>query len=518
MTQTQDPENIAATNAPAKAHGDGADRRIALLRFGGEVTLKAPATRRRFTKRLLKNLKDAVKSEGIVARIERDHDRVYVETDSPGDLEQLSHCFGLQSISLVERRDWATLEDLVSSAIELYAETVRGKTFAVRARRVGERREIPVRSQEVARAVGTALGEYAAGVNLDNPDVEVHLEIMPESVFFFSHKIPGPGGLPVGVEGHAISLVSGGFDSAVSSWLMMKRGVALDYVFCNMGGREHQLGVLRVMKQISDKWSYGLRPRLHSIDFDLVTRNIREHGETRYWQVLLKRLMLRAGAMVAEERNACALITGDAVGQVSSQTLQNIAVISQATNVPVLRPLIGFNKDEIIAIARRIGTESLSKNVDEYCAMVPTKPATNADLKVVLREEALLDATLLEQAVAERSVIDLRSLDLDAAEGGDLETQAIKDGAIVLDLRSAAAYRGWHYPDALHLEFNAALRAFEQFDKEQDYVLVCEFGLKSAHLAELMRKEGMRATHFGKGLRDLIAYADANGFATPDGW
>lgn len=495
-----------------------ADTRFALLRFGGEVTLKSPATRRRFNKRLMKNLKDAAKANGIVATIERDHDRVYVEAQSQGDLEQLANCFGIQSISLVERRAWQSIDDLVAHALALYKEEVRGKSFALRVRRVGSRNDILLRSQETARVIGAALDKHAAKVDLDNPDVEIHLEIMPDWVYFFSEKIPGPGGLPVGVEGSAVSLVSGGFDSAVASWLMLKRGVALDYVFCNMGGREHQLGVLHVMKQITDQWSYGLRPHLHSIDFDHVTRDLREKGEPRYWQILLKRLFLRTAEMIAAERSAKAIITGDAVGQVSSQTLQNIAVISQSVTTPVLRPLVGFNKDEIIAIARKIGTEKYSKDVIEYCAMVPSKPATSAKLEVILKEEARLDPELLAQAVAERSVLDLRAFDLGAADTPKLETHAIKEGTLVIDLRSAAAYKGWHYPDALHLNFNEALRAFPHFDKSKDYVLYCEFGLKSAHLAELMTGESMRATHFGHGLKDLVKYAKGQGVATPEGW
>jgi thiamine biosynthesis protein ThiI len=506
----------AKQDDPASSSEEPSETNMALLRFGGEVTLKAPATRRRFTKRLIKNLKDAVKSEGIDATIERDHDRVYVTAHGPGDLSLLARCFGVQSISLVERKPWETLEDLVSLALLLCSDAVRDKRFAVRARRVGDRNEICVRSQEVARAVGAALDQVAAKVDLSNPEVEVHLEIMPGWVYFFSERIPGPGGLPGGIEGRAVALVSGGFDSAVAAWSILKRGVSLDYVFCNMGGREHQIGVLRVMKQIADQWSYGMRPHLHSIDFDLVTRNLRERSETRYWQILLKRLMLRAGTMIAEERDALALVTGDAVGQVSSQTLQNIAVISQATTTPVLRPLVGFNKDEIIAIARTIGTESLSQGVEEYCAMVPNKPATHAKLDVVLREEARLDPELLVRAVEERSVIDLRTLDLAASDHKELLADSIAPGTVVIDLRSKAAYKGWHYPDALHLDFSEALRAYPHFDDDQEYMLYCEFGLKSAHLAELMCDAKLRARHFDSGLKKLIKYARAQGFSTPE--
>ncbi len=514
MSPQSPPSDPAAL--PPQDGNAATNEELALLRFGGEVTLKSPATRRRFTKRLLKNLRDALKSSGSTGHVERDHDRVYVSASDASALTPLANCFGVQSLSPVTQRGWQSLDDIVEHAVELFADAVRNRTFGVRVRRVGSRDAIPFRSQDVARAVGTALNRDAAGVDLGSPDVEVQLEIMPGQVYFFSQRVPGPGGLPLGVEGRAIALVSGGFDSAVAAWTMQKRGVVLDHVFCNMGGRDHQLGVLRVMKQIADHWSYGHRPHLHSIDFDAVTRDLREKGETRYWQVVLKRLMLRAGTMIAEEREAPAIITGDAVGQVSSQTLQNMAVISEATRTPVLRPLVGFNKDEIIAIARRIGTEDLSKDVAEYCAMVPSRPATSASLEVILKEERKLDPSLLERAVAERSVIDLRAIDLSSAESGSLETRDLSNDAVLIDLRSAAAYRGWHYDGALHLEFNEALRAFPHFDKANDYVLVCEFGLKSAHLAELMQRDGFRASHFGRGLKDLIDHAQALGLSVPN--
>ncbi len=503
-------ESTPENPTPAK------DEQLALLRFGGEVTLKSPATRRRFTKRLLKNLRDALKSTGGSGRVERDHDRVYATAPKQVDLAPLAHCFGVQSLSVVEPCAWNDLDDIVRHATARFGDSVRGKTFGVRVRRVGSREAIPFRSQDVARAVGAALNREAAGVDLDHPQVEVQIEVMPGQAYLFSERVPGPGGLPLGVEGRAIALVSGGFDSAVAAWTVMKRGVVLDHVFCNMGGRDHQLGVLKVMKHIADHWSFGHRPHLHSIDFDAVTRDLQEKGEPRYWQVVLKRLMLRVGEMIAAEREAHAIVTGDAVGQVSSQTLQNMAVISEATRTPVLRPLVGFNKEEIIKIARDIGTDVLSKDVAEYCAMVPSKPATSASLEVILEEEKKLDLSLLERAVAERSVIDLRALDLSSAESGALEIHELPKDAVLIDLRSAAAYRGWHYEGALHLEFHEALRAYPHFEKGQHYVLVCEFGLKSAHLAEMMQREGMQASHFGRGLKDLIDHARANGLPVPN--
>jgi thiamine biosynthesis protein ThiI len=356
-------------------------------------------------------------------------------------------------------------------------------------------------------------------VNLARPEVAVHIEVMPERAYFFydGDSRSACGGLPLGVEGNAVALVSGGFDSAVAAWQLLKRGVALDYVFCNLGGRSHHLEALRVLKLVADRWSYGTRPRIHAIDFDRLSRDIQAKVSTRYWQVVLKRLMLRAAEAVAADRGAAAIITGDAVGQVSSQTLQNLAVISQASTLPILRPLVGFNKDEILAMARSIGTYELSKLVGEYCAMVPSKPATNATLPAILNEEKGLDASLLGQALAECSVFDLRELDLDALDAPELEVEEIPPGATILDLRSKPAYQAWHYPEALYLDFAEALRAYEHFDRSREYVLYCEFGVKSAHLAELMCEAGFDARHFRRGLRELLDYAQRHEIPVPEG-
>jgi thiamine biosynthesis protein ThiI len=261
--------------------------------------------------------------------------------------------------------------------------------------------------------------------------------------------------------------------------------------------------VLRVVEVLAKRWSWGDRPRLHAVDFEPLAAELRERSERRYWQVLLKRLMLRAAEAVARERAASAIVTGEAMGQVSSQTLQNLAVISQATRQLILRPLIGANKEEIVASAARIGTFELSKVVAEYCAMVPKRPATAAALDAVLAEEAKLDPRLLERAVESRRVFDLRELDVEKLAPPGLEIERIPEGAVLIDLRSKAEYDSWHHPDALRLDFAQALEAFRGFDRARTYVLTCEFGLKSAHLAELMRREGFEAYDFKGGVRAL---------------
>ncbi len=486
-----------------------AERCLAALRFSGDISTKARATQSQFVTRLVRNLKDALAAEGEPAAVRRTHTRLFIELSSPARVATLARVFGVQTASLVERRSWSRSEDIVAAGTELFVERVRGKRFAVRARRVGDRSRLPVSAQQIDRELGAALLPTSSGVDLSQPELTVHVEILPGEAYFFTERVRGPGGLPLGVEGRGVALVSGGFDSAVAAWLIQKRGVALDYVFCNLGGTAHLLGALRVIKTLAERWSYGDRPRFHAIEFDALTRALRRDTKARYWQVLLKRLMVRAAEAVARERGALAIVTGEAVGQVSSQTLCNLSVISQSTPLAILRPLVGFNKEEITDLARRIGTYELSAVVGEYCAMVSRKPATSASLDAIRTEEARLDLPLLDEAVRRRSVFDIRTLDVEALGIPDREIERIPDGATVIDLRSKAAFDSWHHPAALRLDFPHALRTYRAFDRGKTYVLYCEFGLKSAHLAELMRREDLVAYHVKGGLKSLLRDASA---------
>jgi thiamine biosynthesis protein ThiI len=480
---------------------------LLILRLSGDFYTKARRTRMRFFHRLVANLKLALANHGIPYRLEPTWSRLYLETPDPGAAEVVARVFGVQSVSVVERRGWGTLDDVVAHGVDFFAAAVRGRSFAVRASRRGKRHEIGFDSGAVERALGAALVAAGAGrVNLSAPEVTAHVELEPGTAHLFLDKVRGHGGLPIGVEGRAIALVSGGFDSAVASWLMLKRGVQLDYVFCNLGGAAHRLGVLQVMRAIAERWSYGYTPHLHEIDLSPLVEELRQKVRPANWQIVLKRLILRAGAGVARRGGRLALVTGDAIGQVSSQTLQNLAVISQASpSLPVLRPLLGFNKEEIMDVARRIGIWELAAAVAEYCDLAPPKPNTRAGLREVERDEAKLDLGLLDALVAANRPHDLRRIAPEALASPVPELDEIPPGATVIDLRSAAAYQGWHYPGALHLDLPHALAACGSFPADRDYVVVCEVGLKSAHLAETMRAGGLAAFQLRGGIRRLMA-------------
>ena len=495
---------------------------LLLIRYSGDLTTKAEATRRRMTSRLIENLRSSLRESGRRGKVIRERNRIYVQLTPPSNesegepelpsdeamAERLARTFGVQAVAVCHAVEVDDLEDVVREGEAFGRPHVRDRRYAVRARRVGDRGEISIRPSQVERELGRALGPGAGRVDLSNPEVTVFVELDGAHAYFFVANAKGPGGLPLGTAGRAVSLLSGGFDSPVASWRLMRRGVALDYVFCNLGGRTHQLETLAIAKRLAERWQSGTRPRFHAVDFDPVSREIQAKVAMRYWQVVLKRQMLRAAEAVAESWQAAAIVTGEAIGQVSSQTLQNLSVIEAGAKLPVLRPLVGNNKDEIIAESKIVGTHDLSKKVGEYCAIVPSNPATHAKLDDVLAEEAKLDPAVLDEALETRSTFLLADVDLGAWASETLETDSIDPGDTVIDLRAKPAYSTWHYPGALFLDFPNALRAYGSFDPDQRYVLYCEYGLKSAHLADLMRRAGLDARHVSGGLRAVRRLAE----------
>jgi thiamine biosynthesis protein ThiI len=213
--------------------------------------------------------------------------------------------------------------------------------------------------------------------------------------------------------------------------------------------------------------------------------------------------MYRAAAEVARRLGADAIITGEAVGQVSSQTLANLRAIDDASELPVLRPLVGMDKEEIISRSRHIGTYELSARVREYCSISTGRPATAASPEAVLRDEAGLNPRVLETSLAGARLYDLRTLDLSRIAGESVFAGAIPSGAVVLDTRSRESYRNWHWQGAENCQYPGLLTEFSRLSRDQTYILYCEFGLKSARVAELMQRAGYEAYSFLGGVKAL---------------
>ena len=478
-----------------------------LIRLSPDLTTKADRTRRRFLRLLVENLRDAFRSEDIAARVEMGWARLLVEAEAAAVPEVARRVFGVHSVSPVEVRDASSLAALVETAGEFFLPAMQGRAFAVRARTAGR---AAFRSRDLEVALGARLVAHGK-VRLDDPDVTCHVEVRDTTAYLFCDSLPGWRGLPLGSEGRAVALLSGGFDSAVAAWMVLRRGVGLDYVFCRLGGPVHAAGALRVLQVLGSRWSYGSSSQVHLLPFEPVVEKIRAACRPSHWQLVLKRFMYRAAEQVGREQRAQGIVTGESLGQVSSQTLKNLRALDARAldgrlHLPLLRPLLGMDKEEIIARSREIGTYDLSATVQEYCAIAPKHPAVAARAREVAEEEAKVDLDL-DAILQERRVLDARALsDSDWAIEA-LEVESIPEGAVLLDLRGEHGFSAWHYPGSQRLELAHGLKHLPEFDKTRQYVLVCEFGLKSAYLAERMRAAGCTAFNFRGGLRALLRYA-----------
>ena len=463
---------------------------LILLRLG-EITIKSKRTRRRFENILVNNIKDALNYNNINDyKIYREWGRIYIETSDRRALEVLRRVFGIKSLSPVTCIKFTHLKDLVEQIKPLVVDKIRNKTFAVRARRVGEH---DYTSMDIAKELGAALIEYSRGVDLNNPEVEVGVEVRWNRAYVYTEVIKGYGGLPIGTEGRVVSLVSGGFDSAVAAWYMLKRGAMVDYLLCNLGGLAHERGVLSVLKVLADKWSYGYRPVLYIVDFRPLVKEIMSKCNINLFNIILKRYMYRAAQRIAHSIGAEAIVTGESLGQVSSQTLTNLEVSSRAVEIQILRPLIGMDKDEIIERAREIGTYEPSSLVEEFCALFVRHPKTRASLKEVLEEEAKIDRSVFEDIMSKVKSIDLKSLSREDLLPADIKIVNIPEDAIVIDLRDKEEYEKWHYPEAINIPLTDLVKTVSKLGRDKTYVLYCRAGAESLEGALLLRSMGYKA-------------------------
>ncbi len=477
------------------------------LSLAGEVAIKTGRVRREFRRRLCANLRAAVARQGADAHVRDRRERIDVEGADESLLEPLSRVFGVQAVRMVRALPWRDLDDIVAAGESLYRDAVAGRRFAVRPRRVGPREQVSVSTSMLARNLGARLVEAGGTVDLDEPEIPVHVEVRPKDALFFDRQLPGAGGLPVGVEGHALALVSGGFDSAVSAWQMLGRGVSLDFLLFNLAGWPQEQSVREVLDVLDQRWTGGTQPRLFVVDFRPVIAEMRKRVEGRYWQVLLKRLMVRAADRIAAESGAEALVTGEAIGQVSSQTLSAMTAVAARAETPILRPLVGFDKHRIVQLAREVGTAETSAGVEEFCALEGGPPATRLTAAELDREEARVGEAVLD-AVTPRYRIVPHS-EFGAARGDGPEIDHVPAHAAVVDLRSEVEVAEWSWPGAIHLEFDRALEFAGRLPADRPYLFCCEVGLKSAWLAETMREAGYEAYSFRGGTPALRRHAPA---------
>ena len=366
----------------------------------GEVVLKG-LNRRAFEDRLVSNVRRRLKGCGSFQVYIR-QSTIYVEpTTENCDMEAAyaaaRQVFGVVSVARAVPCE-KTVEAIVDTAKTYLADAfAAARSFKVESKRADK--NYPMNSIQVSQAVGGELAELFPSVAVDvhSPDLTVYVEIREKHAYVHAPSVPGAGGLPVGMGGHAVSLLSGGLDSPVSSWMMARRGVELEMVHFVSPPYTSQQAQDKVLELARLLTAYCGRMIVHIVPFTEIQEEIRKNCPEEYFTLIMRRFMMRLAEAVAKKAGAKALITGESLGQVASQTMMALGVTEDVTTMPVLRPLIGMDKVEIIRISREIGTYETSILPYEDCCTVftPRHPATRPNLEDVRKAESTLDVDAL---------------------------------------------------------------------------------------------------------------------------
>lgn len=360
--------------------------------------------------------------------------------------------------------------------------------------RVKRRGKHDFSSMDVARYVGGGLNQAvpSATVKLKNPDITVHIEIDGDKMMIVRGRYDGMGGFPMSTQDDVLSLISGGFDSAVASHAFIRRGSRVHYVFFNLGGIAHEAGVRQMVSHLWGRYSRSHKVKFISVDFAPVVEAILTHVPDGYMGVVLKRMMVRVASDIARHYKIPALVTGEAMGQVSSQTLTNLAMIDKASDTLILRPLITHDKADIIQVAERIGAYDIAKELPEYCGVISKKPTVKATPDGVLDAERAFDFAILQKVAKSAVVIDVRQLDkLDTPSHNIPTVHDVQDDQIIIDIRSPMETdeRPLDLPH-LAIPFFKLAKQTADLDKSKTYLLYCQQGVMSKLQAVAMAEQG----------------------------
>lgn len=384
-------------------------KEIILIKYG-EIILKG-LNRHIFEDKLVGNIKKAV---GDSAHVYKSLATIYAEPREGADIDELiakiRNVFGIVSIARAAVCE-KELSDICAAAAEyLKDELSHVKTFKVETKRADKK--YPLKSPQISAEVGGALLDAFKNLSVDvkNPDLIVNVEVRESAAYVYGGRIRGRGGMPTGTAGKAMLLLSGGIDSPVAGYMIAKRGATLEGIHFFSHPFTSELAKQKVLDLARELKGFTGSLRVHIVPFTQPQLQMREKCPAEHLTLIMRRMMMMIASEIAKKQGALCLVTGESLGQVASQTMEALAVTDDAASLPCFRPVIGMDKEDIVAIARDIGTFETSILPYEDCCtiFVPKHPTTRPKLEKILASEALLDVeTLVRDAVEGTEVVDV---------------------------------------------------------------------------------------------------------------
>jgi len=470
------------------------------IRFSAEIGTKNTKTRWNFIRILGDNIRAGVLHE-LGIKVPKDDIDVlwdHIELCTQDEITCLDKISGISSYSRFYNYTFTSVEQALDDAYAFFEGRVKGKRYAVRCKRVNNPE---VKRMEIEGLLGERLLPLGS-VDLTNPEITCHIDFRNNSVYMYDEKIPGMHGLPMGTQGRTLTMLSGGIDSPVAAWLTYRVGIDQDFVYYDLGGSDQKLAILKICKVIKSKWGAGSKGKLIIIDFNDIIQEIFKAKQS-YHNLILKYFFYKTAEKLASSGRYHALVTGESIGQVSTQTLQNLAALDRVTELMIIRPLATYTKEEIIRLARDIDTFEMAYKGKEYCALAVKNVATAVKFENLIAEIEPLDKRLIDQAIEAKVIMDPVQIDISDNIENESDDAKIPDGREIIDLRSAQEYKEFSLDNSSNIPFQSAWAEYIHWEKDKAYFLVCNEGSMSAMLANYMEKDGFEVSHLSGGIKKL---------------
>lgn len=484
-----------------------------LIKLSPEITIKSKAVRKRAISMLKNNIRQHLDYHNLTANISGNWDMIYIEHNKKINTDEEFLTINKKIISILKSIPGIdTFMEIVTFSIEQYTskneifdaiysktrdihlESITWKSFVVRVKRSGLHW---FTSTDIERYIwwGLLKDGKNTNVNLHTPDLTIKIEIKDKKFHVIKQHIHGVNGYPIWFQEKVVSLISGGFDSWVSTYSMMKRWCQVDYLFFNLWWTAHELWVKQVAYYLWEKFSIPYKKaRFITVPFEEIIEQLLTKVHHKFRGIILKRLMLKVSSMIAEN-NYYAVIKWDSLGQVSSQTLKNMHVIDKASDSLVLRPLISNNKQEIINVTQQIWTYHFACNMPEYCGIISDRPSTWAKLEDILEEEKQILDLIIRSAYENRKIEFVKNIPRNNEFSQDKDIDVVSQvgpAEIVIDVREDSKREKNHLiieEEVLNIPFFKINSEFPKLNQQNTYLFYCDkWVLSELHALYLKEK------------------------------